>query len=115
MKTFLSFLSAHKKIIGEIAFNLACVALGIFLATKYLGTSFDIKNETDRIKAINTEITQNNDACIKAVERNKKLKAEYENRMQKVTDLLRSNVGQEKKEVALDQSGEQVPASVPSK
>lgn len=113
MKTFLSFLSAHKKLIIEISFNLVCVILGVFLAMKYLGTSFDIKNETDRIKAINTQISQNNDACIKAVESNKKLKAEYESRMQKVTDLLRSNVGQEKKEVALDHEGEKVPASLP--
>lgn len=97
--------------IVPLLFPVALFCAGAFVALRYTG-ALDIYILTSRIETIGGEIEENNRACISAVESNKKLKTEYETKLESLGNVLAARMG--KKEKVITASGSIVPASIPS-
>ena len=87
---------------------IACMIIGAVIALQYTGV--DLYQTTSRIETIREEIQKNNQTCIKAVESNKKLKDEYDAKIEKLSDDLAKRMGV--KETRIKTSGEQENMSI---
>ncbi len=108
MKLF-SFFSEHRSQVSEILLNIFCLVVGFIIAYRYFYPAIDMKAESDRIVQIHGEIQKNNQACIQAVESNKNLKKELD---EKVSSLSSKLTPPKMTEVKIEWS-DQIPASLP--
>jgi hypothetical protein len=89
-----------------------CLAIGA-IGSLWITGGMDIYMMTSRIETIGGKIDENNRVCIQAVEDNKKLKSEYEQKLDDLGVMLQKRMGRTEKTIT--QSGELVPASIPPK
>lgn len=92
----------------KIIIPIACMIVGGVIALQYTGV--DIYQTTSRIEQIRSEIQKNNQTCIKAVESNKRLKDEYDAKIEKLSEDLARRMGV--KETRIKTSGEQENMSI---
>lgn len=96
------------KYADKIIIPIACMIVGGVIALQYTGV--DLYQTTSRIEQIRSEIQKNNQTCIKAVESNKRLKDEYDAKIEKLSEDLARRMGV--KETRIKTSGEQENMSI---
>lgn len=98
------------EVLRVIAFPVACLIVGAVIALRITG-GYEVYSLTSSMKSINDQIAANNKACVAAVESNKKLAKEYEQKYDSLSLLMDKRVRTEK---VLTASGDVIPASVPA-